>query len=85
MEGSKLYSFIKNGSRNKSINYRPVSLTSVIYKLLETIIMDHIMDFLIKHKLINWQMLFNFGKCKRLHTGPGNTGMNNEMGGTRLF
>ena len=29
-------------------------------------------------------MLFNFGKCKFLHTGPGNTGMNNEMGGTIL-
>ena len=41
------------GSRNKSVNYRPVSLTSVICKLLETIIMDHMMDFLIKHKLIN--------------------------------
>ena len=27
-----------------------------------------------------WHMLFNFGKCKRLHTGPGNTGMNYEMG-----
>ena len=35
----------KKGSRNKSINYRPVSLTSVICKLLETILM--------KHKLIN--------------------------------
>ena len=23
-----------------------------------------------------WQMLFNFGKCKYLHTGLGNTGMN---------
>ena len=31
-----------------------------------------------------WQMLFNFGKCKCLHTGPGNTGMNCEMGGTSL-
>ena len=39
-------------SRNKSVNYRPVSLTSVICKLLETIIRDHIMDFLIEHKLI---------------------------------
>ena len=29
-----------------------------------------------------WQMLFNFGKCKCLHTGPGNTGMNYEMGST---
>ena len=32
-----------------------------------------------------WQMLFNFGKCKCLHTGPGNTGMNYEMGGTILM
>ena len=44
---------IKTVSRNKSVNYWPVSLTSVICKLLETIIRDHMMDFLIKHKLIN--------------------------------
>ena len=31
-----------------------------------------------------WQMLFNFGKCKCLHMGPGNTSMNYEMGGTIL-
>ena len=31
-----------------------------------------------------WHMLFNVGKCKCLHTGPGNTGMNYEMGGTIL-
>ena len=31
-----------------------------------------------------WQMLFNFGKGKCLHTGSGNTGMNYEMGGTIL-
>ena len=39
-------------------------------------------------KLVKWsdkgQMLLNFGKCKCLHTGPGNTGMNYEMGGTIL-
>ena len=43
----------KKGSRNKSVNYRPVSLTSVICKLLETIMRDHMMDFLVKHKVIN--------------------------------
>ena len=53
MEGSKHYSFIQKGSRNRSENYRPVSLTSVIFKVLETIFRDHMMDFLIKHKLIN--------------------------------
>ena len=31
-----------------------------------------------------WQMLFYFGKCKCLHAGHGNTGMNYEMGGTIL-
>ena len=43
----------KKGSRNKSENYRPVSLTSVICKLLERLIKDHMVDFLVKHKLIN--------------------------------
>ncbi len=31
-----------------------------------------------------WQMLFNFGKCKCLHIGPGNTSMTYEVGGTIL-
>ena len=31
-----------------------------------------------------WQMLFNFGKCKCLHTGSGNTGENYEMRETIL-
>ena len=43
----------KKGSRNKVENYRPVSLTSVICKLLEKLIKDHMADFLVKHKLIN--------------------------------
>ena len=43
----------KKGSRNKSENYRPVSLTSVICKLLERLIKDHLVDFLVKSKLIN--------------------------------
>ena len=29
------------------------NLTSVVYKLLETLIIDHMMEFLVKHKLIN--------------------------------
>ena len=40
------------------------------------------------NKLVKWsekcKMLFNFGKCKCLHTGPGNTGVNYETGGTIL-
>ena len=29
-----------------------------------------------------WQMLFNFGKCKCLHTGHGNLEVNYKMGDT---
>ena len=43
----------KKGLRNKSENYRPVSLTSVICKLLERLIKDHMVDFLVRHKLLN--------------------------------
>ena len=31
-----------------------------------------------------WQMLFNFGKCKCLHTGHGNLNVNYKMGDTVL-
>ena len=34
-------------------NYRPVRLTSVICKLLERLIKDHMVDFLVRHKLLN--------------------------------
>ena len=43
----------KKGSRNKSGNHRPVSLTSVICKLLERLIIDQMVDFLVRHKLLN--------------------------------
>ena len=43
----------KKGSRNKPHNYRPVSLTSVVCKLLETLIRDHMVEILVKHKFIN--------------------------------
>ena len=43
----------KKGSRNKSENYRPVSLISVICKLLERLLKDHMVDFLVRHKLLN--------------------------------
>ena len=34
--------------------------------------------------IVIWQMLFNFEKCKCLHGGHENTGVNYEMGGTIL-
>ena len=46
-------SITQTRSRNESVNYRPVNLMSDICKLIETVIRDHMMDFLIKHKLIH--------------------------------
>ena len=49
---ANLIPLFKKGSRNKSVNYRPVSLTSVICILLESIIRDHMMDFLEPFELV---------------------------------
>ena len=38
---------LKKVSKNKSENYRTMSLTSVVCKLLETLIRDHRMEFLV--------------------------------------
>ena len=43
----------KKGSRSKPGNYRPISLTSVTCKVLETIIRDKITEHLDKHGLIH--------------------------------
>ena len=39
---ANIISLFKKGSRSKSEKYRPVNLTSVICKLLERLITDHI-------------------------------------------
>ena len=43
----------KKGARTKSSNYRPVSLTSQIVKLLERIVYDNILSTLTKNKCIS--------------------------------
>src|SRR6184192_3994374 len=42
----------KKGSKNKSENYRPVSLTSIISKLLESIVKDNLVKHFDKYALI---------------------------------
>ncbi len=42
----------KKGSRNMAENYRPISLTSIICKILESIVKDNIVKHLEKFKLI---------------------------------
>jgi len=43
----------KKGMKNKTNNYRPVSLTSAICNILESITRDHIMSHIQKHDLLS--------------------------------
>ena len=60
--------------------------TKVFRKIKSDADRQHLQDDL--NKLIElsekWQMLFNFGKCKCLHTGYGNEDAQYTMGGTVL-
>ena len=50
---AKVIPIFKKGSKGKACNYRPVSLTSVVCKLMESIIRDSITDHLVRNRLIN--------------------------------
>ena len=53
LKEANIISLFKKGSRNKSKNYRPVSLTSVICKLLERLIKYHMVDVVVRLNLLN--------------------------------
>ena len=52
MEGSKCGADIQRGSRGVASNYRPVSLTSQISKVFESIIRDEMVNFFEKYGVI---------------------------------
>lgn len=56
----------KNGSKSDYINYRPISILSVVEKVLEEIIVRRLNDFLVKYKIINKQQ-FGFQKNKNIN------------------
>lgn len=44
----------KNGDKNKTASYRLISLTSIVCKLMESIIKESIMEHMIKEKLYEY-------------------------------
>jgi hypothetical protein len=50
---SNITPIFKKGSKLVAANYRPVSLTSIVCKIQESIIHDRIMNFCVKHDLIS--------------------------------
>ena len=47
-----LHLFLKKGSKLQAVNYRPVFLTCITYKLFEHIICRHVLDHLEQHKIL---------------------------------
>ena len=64
---AKVTAIFKKGSRLKSSNYRPVSLTSIPCKILERIIADHIMKHLVPNKIL-WEEQHGLMKGKSCTT-----------------
>ena len=58
-------------------------MTQICLEGLKVMVINNIykkdLDKLVKWSE-NWQMLLNFGKCKRLNTGHGNFDVDNKMG-----
>jgi len=50
---AELTAIHKKGSKPDSSNYRPISLTSVRCKIMETLIRNHIMTYLLENNLIS--------------------------------
>ena len=58
---AQITAIFKKGDRKKAKNYRPVSLTSITCKVLESILRDQVMDHLTKNDLLSDQQ-FGFIK-----------------------
>jgi len=64
---AEVTAIFKKGAKTDRGNYRPVSLTSVCCKLLESLIRDHVMSYLLHNSLLsNRQYGFSKGRSTML-------------------
>jgi hypothetical protein len=52
LKTAKVVPVYKKGDRSLASNYRPISLLSVFYKLLERLMYNRLMSFLTKHNVL---------------------------------
>ena len=52
----------KKGARNRAENYRPISLTPIVCKIMESLIEEYVMDHIRANKLLSWQYGFISGR-----------------------
>ena len=69
-------SIFKKGHRSDPSNYRPISLTCVACKIMESIIKDVVMTYLLENNLLsNCQLGFVSGRSVQLQLQPGGGGV----------
>ena len=49
----RISSIFKKGAKNRAENYRPISLTSIVCKLMEKFIKQEILDYLLENDLLS--------------------------------
>jgi hypothetical protein len=64
-----LTALFKKGSKNSASNYRPVSLTSIICKLMEKLIRKRIIQHMDKFDLFSIKQFGFMGQTGRMETG----------------
>ena len=74
---------LEEGVTGKILKFADTKLFTKNKEIGDNFFLQDDIDKLVKWSE-QWQMLFNFGKCKCLHIGPRNTSMTYEMGGTIL-
>ena len=52
-KNANISSIFKKGCKNIASNYRPISLTSVLCKLMESFVRDHVMSYLLENNLLS--------------------------------
>ena len=54
---AQISAIFKKGDKSQAGNYRPVSLTSVVCKVMESLVREHIINHMKKQQFLQWQAI----------------------------